>query len=96
MAAQRIQWLRESWSYLKTKVYNDGQVVVDTTNHRLVVYDGGTVGGTPAPLRMQKTGAPTTVDLQTNMEWGIFKDLTAGTVVLAFNDGGTIKKVTLT
>lgn len=38
---------------------------------------------------------PTTTDLATAGDYGIHKNTTSGTVYLAFNDGGTIKKVAL-
>ena len=38
---------------------------------------------------------PTTTDLPTAGDYGIHKNTTSGTVYLAFNDGGTIKKVAL-
>ena len=38
---------------------------------------------------------PTTTDLATAGDFGIHKNTTSGTVYLAFNDGGTIKKVAL-
>jgi hypothetical protein len=43
----RLQLLREAWSFLSTFVGKVGEVVVDTTNNRLVVHDGVTVGGWP-------------------------------------------------
>lgn len=94
--SQRIQWLRETWAYLASQVYPAGQIVVDTTNNRLVVHDGSTTGGTPAPLHKTKAGAPNVPDLPLSGEWGVFKNTTSGDVVLAYNDGGTIKTVTLT
>ena len=39
---------------------------------------------------------PTTTELATAGDFGIHKNTTSGTVYLAFNDGGTIKKVALT
>ena len=39
---------------------------------------------------------PTTTELATAGDYGIHKNTTSGTVYLAFNDGGTIKKVALT
>ena len=39
---------------------------------------------------------PTTTQLATAGDYGIHKNTTSGTVYLAFNDGGTIKKVALT
>jgi len=44
----RLQHLREAWSYLTTFVGRVGELVVDTTNNRLVVHDGVTPGGWPA------------------------------------------------
>lgn len=38
---------------------------------------------------------PTTTELATAGDYGIHKNTTSGTVYLAFNDGGTIKKVAL-
>jgi hypothetical protein len=96
MTAQRVQWIRDIWSYLSGQTLPAGMIVVDSTNHRLVVHDGTTVGGTPAPLRKSMAGAPTTADLVLSGEWGIFKNTTSGAVVLAYNDSGTIKSVTLT
>lgn len=96
MAAQRVQWLRNTWANLVALTLPVGMIVVDTTNSRLVVHDGVTAGGTPAPMRKSKSGAPTTTDLTTSAEWGIFKDTAGGGVVLAYNDGGVIKKVALT
>jgi hypothetical protein len=42
------------------------------------------------------TAAPTTTELPNDKEYSIHKDTSAGTVYLAYNDGGTIKTVTLT
>jgi hypothetical protein len=94
--SQKVQWLRNTWANLVSLTLPVGMIVVDTTNNRLVVHDGVTAGGTPAPLRKSKSGAPTTADLTQSKEWGIFKDTTGGAVVLAYNDGGTIKTVALT
>lgn len=96
MAGQSIQWLRESWSYLKTQAYAVGTLVFDSDNNRAVWHDGSTAGGHPAPFQKTKAGAPTVTDLVLDKEWGIFKNTTTGAVVLAYNDGGTIKTVTLT
>lgn len=41
------------------------------------------------------TANPAAIDLDPD-HWGVFKNTTAGTVYLAYNDGGTIKKVQLT
>lgn len=41
------------------------------------------------------TADPTTTELATAGDFGIHKNTTSGTVYLAFNDGGTIKKVAL-
>lgn len=40
--------------------------------------------------------APTVTELPTNKDYSIHKDTAAGTVYLAYNDGGTIKTTTLT
>lgn len=42
------------------------------------------------------TADPTTTELATAGDFGIHKNTTSGTVFLAFNDAGTIKKVALT
>lgn len=39
---------------------------------------------------------PTVTELPTTREWGIHKNTSSGDVFLAYNDGGTIKKVALT
>jgi len=44
----RLQHLREAWSFLSTFTGRVGELVVDTTNNRLVVHDGTTTGGWPA------------------------------------------------
>ena len=54
--------------------------------------------GTLRPLAIDgytKSGAPTSTELPAGT-WGLFKDSSGGDVVLAYNDGGTIKTVTLT
>lgn len=42
----------------------------------------------------QKSGAPAATDLVAG-SWGVFKDTNAGTVVIAYNDGGVIKTAAL-
>jgi hypothetical protein len=42
------------------------------------------------------TAAPTVTQLPSDKDYSIHKDTSAGTVYLAYNDGGTIKTVTLT
>jgi len=42
------------------------------------------------------TADPTTTDLPTSLDVAIFKNTTSGSVFLAYNDGGVIKKVALT
>ncbi len=44
----RLQHLREAWTFLSTFTGKVGELVVDTTNNRLVVHDGVTAGGWPA------------------------------------------------
>lgn len=39
---------------------------------------------------------PTTTEYATDKDWGVHKNTTSGNVYLAYNDGGTIKKVQLT
>lgn len=55
--------------------------------------------GLPGGLRIlgfvSSGAAPTTTELPTNKDCAIHKDTVLGTVTLAFNDGGTIKRVTL-
>jgi hypothetical protein len=41
----RLQHMREAWSYLSTFVGKLGEIVVDTTNNRMIVHDGTTEGG---------------------------------------------------
>ncbi len=42
------------------------------------------------------TADPTTTEYTTDQDWGVHKNTTSGNVFLAYNDGGTIKKVQLT
>ena len=95
--SQRVQWLREAWSFLSTYTGAVGSFVVDTTHNRLVVHDGATAGGIPqqSAIVRYKVGAPVAADLSSG-EWAVFQDTGTGTVTLAINEGGTIKKVTLT
>lgn len=44
---------------------------------------------------VQKSGLPTNADLLEGTS-GLFKDTSGGGVYLAYNDGGTVKKVALT
>jgi len=44
----RLQHLREAWSYLSSFVGRAGELIVDTTNNRVIVHDGVTAGGWPA------------------------------------------------
>jgi len=44
----RLQHLREAWSYLSTFIGKVGELVIDTTNNRVIVHDGTTPGGWPA------------------------------------------------
>lgn len=63
--------------------------------NRLMSEAAGT--GTLRPLAIDgytKSGAPTATELPSGT-WGLFKDSAGGTVVLAYNDGGTIKTVAL-
>jgi hypothetical protein len=96
MAGQSIQWLREAWSFLKTRAKPDGTVEVDTTNHRWTIHDGTTSGGIPGPITKTKAGSPTVGDLVNSGEWGVFKNTVTGAVTLSYNDSGTIKSVILT
>ncbi|UHC16075.1 hypothetical protein LRS73_26950 [Methylobacterium currus] len=43
----RLQFLRETWAFLRTFTGRPGEIAVDTTNNRLVVHDGTTPGGFP-------------------------------------------------
>lgn len=56
--------------------------------------------GTRRPLlfagNSESTADPTTTEYPTDKDWGIHKNTTSSNVFLAFNDGGTIKKVQLT
>ncbi|GEM_PF-6774870 len=54
------------------------------------------VGGARFVGYTASTVAPTTTQLPANKDWGIHKDTSGGSVYLAYNDSGTIKKVTLT
>jgi hypothetical protein len=46
--------------------------------------------------RTATAAAPTTTELATDKDWSIHKDTSGGSVYLAYNDAGTIKKVALT
>lgn len=69
----RLQLLREAWDFLRTFTGRAGEVVVDTTNNRLVVHDGATAGGFPAaklsdltaPQNLTRLGIGTTADAAT-------------------------------
>jgi hypothetical protein len=52
----RLQHLREAWSFLSTFTGRAGELVVDTTNNRLVVHDGTTAGGWPAAKLSEVVG----------------------------------------
>jgi parallel beta-helix repeat protein len=55
------------------------------------------VGGAKCLGYTSSTAAPSTTEYPADKNWGIHKDTNAGTVYLAYNDGGsTIKSVTLT
>ena len=43
----RVQFLRETWAFLRTFTGRAGEIAVDSTNNRLVVQDGVTPGGFP-------------------------------------------------
>lgn len=60
-----------------------------TVNTSQAVYDGQQLG-------QQIVGLPTTTNLPSDTDWGVFKDTSGGGVYLAYNDAGTIKKVALT
>ena len=59
-----------------------------------------TASGTVSAARMSQTTStaadPTTTEYPTSGQWGIHKNTSSGDVFLAYNDGGTIKKVQLT
>ena len=59
-----------------------------------------TASGTVTAARMSQTTSaaadPTTTEYPTSGQWGIHKNTSSGDVFLAYNDGGTIKKVQLT
>lgn len=66
------------------------------------VFIGGnlTASGTVSAARMSQTTStaadPTTTEYPTSGQWGVHKNTSTGNVFLAYNDGGTIKKVQLT
>jgi len=45
--------------------------------------------------RTTTTAAPTTTEYPSDKDWGVHKNSSSGVVVLAYNDGGTIKSVQL-
>ena len=55
MTATQIQFRRGSAAQMATFTGAQGEVVVDTTNNRVVVHDGATAGGFPARTVVQRS-----------------------------------------
>lgn len=68
---------------------NEFRKIRNAINSIETIMRAGSIGVTP------KAGLPATADLSAG-EAGLFKDTSGGGVYLAYNDGGTIKKVALT
>jgi hypothetical protein len=72
----------------------EGEPHYTTDSDVLYVFDG-TVNK-QAGMRFTSTAAdPTTTEIPNSGEFGLHKNTTSGNVFLAYNDGGTIKKVQL-
>lgn len=56
----------------------------------------GLFGGLRLRGRTSSSADPTTTEYPSDGDYGIHKNTTSGSVFLAFNDGGTIRKAQLT
>ncbi|MET7242507.1 hypothetical protein ABZT49_04005, partial [Methylobacterium sp. EM32] len=90
----RVQFLRETWAFLRTFTGRAGEIAVDSTNNRLVVHDGATPGGFPtltaADLEtlqnLARLGIGTTADAQNPFAAKLNKALWTA---LTVGEGGT-------
>lgn len=73
----------------------EGEPLYTTDSEQLYVHDGS--GYKHQGLKRTSTSAdPTTTEYPNDKDAGIHKNTTSSNVFLAYNDGGTIKKVQLT
>lgn len=95
---QRLRLLRGLASKITTNnnAYGgEGEPLYTTDSEQLYIHNG-TSYKHQGIKRTSTSADPTTTEYPNDKDAGIHKNTTSGNVYLAYNDGGTVKKVALT